>query len=44
VLLSHQATDRAIFARGALRAAKFLSEQPPGRYEMGDVINLKTRT
>jgi 4-hydroxy-tetrahydrodipicolinate reductase len=44
VLLSHQATDRAIFARGALRAAKFLCEQTPGRYEMGDVINLKTRT
>jgi 4-hydroxy-tetrahydrodipicolinate reductase len=44
VLLSHQATDRAIFARGALRAAKFLSEQPPGRYEMGDVIKLKTKT
>jgi len=44
VLLSHQATDRAIFARGALRAAKFLSEQMPGRYEMGDVINLKTKT
>ena len=43
VLLSHQATDRAIFARGALRAAKFLCDQAPGRYEMGDVINLKTR-
>jgi 4-hydroxy-tetrahydrodipicolinate reductase len=44
VLLSHQATDRAIFARGALQAAKFLCEQSPGRYEMGDVIRLKTRT
>ncbi len=44
VLLSHQATDRAIFARGALRAAKFLFEQVPGRYEMGDVISLKTKT
>jgi 4-hydroxy-tetrahydrodipicolinate reductase len=42
VLLSHQATDRAIFARGALRAAKFLSTQAPGRYEMGDVIRLKS--
>lgn len=42
VLLSHQATDRAIFARGALRAAKFLSTQVPGRYEMGDVIGVKT--
>lgn len=42
VLLSHQATDRAIFARGALRAAKFLSTQVPGRYEMGDVIRVKT--
>jgi len=44
VLLSHQATDRAIFARGALRAAIFLCEQAPGRYEMGDVISLKTIT
>ena len=42
-VVSHQATVRAIFARGALRAAKFLCDQAPGRYEMGDVINLKTR-
>jgi len=36
--LSHRATDRAIFARGALRAAMWLLRQPPGRYGMGDII------
>jgi 4-hydroxy-tetrahydrodipicolinate reductase len=36
--LSHRAGDRAIFARGALRAAQWLSRQPPGRYGMGDII------
>lgn len=42
VSLSHQATDRAIFARGALRAARFLCGKPAGRYQMGEVIGLKT--
>lgn len=36
--LSHRATDRAIFARGALRAAMWLLRQPPGRYGMSDII------
>lgn len=36
--LSHRAGDRAIFARGALRAALWLLRQPPGRYGMSDII------
>lgn len=36
--LSHRAGDRAIFARGALRAALWLLGQPPGRYGMGDIL------
>jgi 4-hydroxy-tetrahydrodipicolinate reductase len=42
VSVSHQATDRSIFARGALRAASWLVGRAPGRYEMVDVIGLKT--
>ena len=37
--LSHRAGDRAIFARGALRAALWLRGQPPGRYGMSDIIH-----
>ena len=36
--LTHRATDRGIFARGALRAARWLSTRSPGNYEMADVI------
>ncbi len=32
--LTHRASDRAIFARGALAAALWLASQPPGRYGM----------
>jgi len=42
--LSHRASERAIFARGALAAALWLQSRPPGRYVMGDVLNLKTIT
>jgi 4-hydroxy-tetrahydrodipicolinate reductase len=38
--LSHRAGDRAIFARGALRAATWLRSQPPGRYGMSDIVDL----
>jgi 4-hydroxy-tetrahydrodipicolinate reductase len=40
VVIRHQATDRAIFARGALRAARWLVGQAPGRYEMRQVLGL----
>lgn len=42
VSLVHQATDRAIFARGAVKAAQWLAGRAPGRYEMKDVIAFKT--
>ncbi|MBK8261788.1 MAG: 4-hydroxy-tetrahydrodipicolinate reductase [Nannocystis sp.] len=38
--LSHRAHDRAIFARGALRAARWVEAQPPGLYNMADVLGL----
>ncbi len=38
--LSHRATDRAIFARGAVRAALWGRGQPPGLYGMADVLGL----
>jgi 4-hydroxy-tetrahydrodipicolinate reductase len=40
--LSHQATDRAVFARGALQAARWLAARPAGRYGMSDFISIKT--
>ena len=39
--LTHKASDRAIFARGALRAAQWVVSQPPGVYDMQDVLGLK---
>jgi 4-hydroxy-tetrahydrodipicolinate reductase len=36
--LTHRATSRDLFARGALRAARFLKGKPPGRYTMADVL------
>jgi 4-hydroxy-tetrahydrodipicolinate reductase len=36
--LTHRATSRDLFARGALRAARFLLGKAPGRYTMRDVI------
>jgi 4-hydroxy-tetrahydrodipicolinate reductase len=40
--LSHRATDRAIFARGALQAAAWLAFRPPGRYFMRDLVAYKS--
>ncbi len=34
VTLAHSAQDRSIFARGALRAARFIASQTPGEYDM----------
>jgi 4-hydroxy-tetrahydrodipicolinate reductase len=42
--LTHRATDRGIFARGALAAALWLQSRPPGRYTMGDLLAQKTVT
>ncbi|MCA0271206.1 MAG: 4-hydroxy-tetrahydrodipicolinate reductase [Proteobacteria bacterium] len=40
IVLSHIATDRAIFARGALRAALWGQDRKPGEYDMMDVLGL----
>jgi 4-hydroxy-tetrahydrodipicolinate reductase len=38
--LGHRAESRVIFARGAIRAALWLKDQPPGRYAMPQVLGL----
>jgi 4-hydroxy-tetrahydrodipicolinate reductase len=38
--LTHRATNRGIFARGVLRAAKWIISKPPGLYSMEDVLGL----
>jgi len=40
--IGHEATDRSIFAQGAIRAAVWLASQKPGRYTMANVLGLKT--
>ncbi|WP_407673376.1 4-hydroxy-tetrahydrodipicolinate reductase [Paracoccus caeni] len=40
VVLRHLATDRAIFARGAIRAAIWGQDKGPGEYDMDDVLGL----
>lgn len=37
--LTHRATNRDLFALGALRAARAISKRPPGRYTMADVLD-----
>ena len=39
IVLGHTADDRAIFARGALAAAIWLSSQPAGRYTASDWLS-----
>ncbi len=36
--ITHRASDRKIFAQGALRAAKWLAMKPPGLYGMNDLL------
>lgn len=38
--LVHRASDRALFARGAVRAARWLAGRSPGLYSMRDVLGL----
>jgi 4-hydroxy-tetrahydrodipicolinate reductase len=40
VEIRHEALDRALFARGALRAAQWLAGRRPGLYAMRDVLGL----
>lgn len=38
--LVHKVSKRSTFAHGALKAAQWLANQPPGMYEMSDVLGL----
>lgn len=40
ITLRHQASDRSLFARGALRAALWGQDKKPGEYDMMDVLGL----
>ena len=40
VELTHRATDRTIFARGAVRAARWVVSRPAGLYDMTDVMGI----
>jgi 4-hydroxy-tetrahydrodipicolinate reductase len=40
IVLRHLATDRAIFARGALKAALWGQGRKPGQYDMMDVLGI----
>ncbi|MBS3804554.1 MAG: 4-hydroxy-tetrahydrodipicolinate reductase [Oleiphilaceae bacterium] len=39
--ISHKASSRMTFAKGAMRAATWLSDRPSGLYDMQDVLGLK---
>ena len=39
--LVHKASSRDAFARGAIKAVKFVADKPPGLYDMGDVLGMK---
>ncbi len=39
ITFSHTAFSKAVFAKGAVQAAKFLAGQQPGLYQMSDVID-----
>lgn len=42
VTISHSGRDRALFARGAVEAARWIAGRPPGRvYDMQDVLGMK---
>ena len=40
VTLGHSVTTRQVFVDGALRAARWIADQGPGRYRMTDVLNV----
>lgn len=40
IILRHVASDRSLFARGALKAALWGQGKPPGEYDMLDVLGL----
>ena len=40
--LSHSARDRSLFARGAVAAARWVADRPPGLYDMIDVLGMRS--
>ena len=40
ITLTHNAENRMIFARGAVKAAGWMIGKEPGRYTMQDVLDL----
>jgi 4-hydroxy-tetrahydrodipicolinate reductase len=40
ITLGHKASDRSVFARGALKAALWAAGREPGAYDMLDVLGL----
>jgi 4-hydroxy-tetrahydrodipicolinate reductase len=36
--LTHRASNRDLFAHGALQAARWLTDKPPGRYTLAEMI------
>ena len=44
LLLTHTAESRAVFARGALKAAAWLTDQPCGLYHMEDIMLSQEKT
>ncbi|MDH3762449.1 MAG: 4-hydroxy-tetrahydrodipicolinate reductase, partial [Gammaproteobacteria bacterium] len=40
VEITHKATDRMNFARGAMRACRWVSQQEKGLFSMRDVLQL----
>ena len=44
VSLHHSASSRAVFAKGAIRAAAFLIGRPAGLYAMDDLLHSMTET
>jgi 4-hydroxy-tetrahydrodipicolinate reductase len=40
VEITHRASSRETFARGALRAALWIAGRPPGLYDMRDVLGI----
>jgi 4-hydroxy-tetrahydrodipicolinate reductase len=39
--ITHRSASRATYAQGALRASRFLMDQPSGLFDMNDVLGLK---
>jgi 4-hydroxy-tetrahydrodipicolinate reductase len=39
--ITHKASSRMTFAKGAVRAAQWLQSQPAGLYDMQDVLGFK---